>query len=174
MPYQFKKDEQTRLKTWDNYIHRKINPWAWLIFEEQKGDKAVVSLREDRSQKFEIAFTELEAPLGWEEVYEVVVPDVEKAKMIQSWMVGRGGISVWICRDLSQAGRTMFTPGDKKDEKPHWSMGFVEVVTDPKRIRIMLTETSTEKKDQRDKDNGWQYDRSLQEWFRLIPWKENV
>jgi hypothetical protein len=174
MPYQFKKDEQTKFKTWGDYIQRKINPWAWLIVEEQKGDKVVVSLQENRSVKLEVPLAELAVPFGWEEIYDVVVPDVEKAKMVQSWMVGRGGISVWTCQDLSQAGRTMYTPGDKKDEKPHWSMGFVEVVTDPKRIRIMLTETSSEKKDQRDKDNGWRYDRGMREWIRLVPWEENA
>jgi hypothetical protein len=171
MSYLFKAGEKTKLKTFSAYTSREINPWTWLIVKEVAGNQALVALQENPDRVFPVALSDLEAPLGYQESYDVIVPSREKAVMVTSWLVSRSGITVWASHDLSTAGRYMFTPGDKVSEgKPHWSVGLVETVTDSKRIRILVTEVSTEKKTEKQKREGWKYDRCMREWYRDIPY----
>lgn len=60
------------------------------------------------------------------------------------WIKDRGGVIVWKNQDLSTPSRgNMFTPlktedgMDRRNVKPHWSMGEPEVITDATRFRFV-------------------------------------
>jgi hypothetical protein len=64
----------------------------------------------------------------------------------------------------------MFTPGDRQD-KPHWSMGLIEVVTDPQRIKFKLLKETFDKPSEKEKKQfGWKYDRRVRVWWREEKW----
>jgi len=79
------------------------------------------------------------------QVYEVYPREVTT---MREWLTNRGGLAIWECLDLSDAGKTWTTPALSKDGKPtgapHWAAGKViatitdidkVVVTTPKEVR---------------------------------------
>lgn len=77
--------------------------------------------------------------------YEVYPREVTT---MREWLTNRGGLAIWECLDLSDAGKTWTTPAKTKDgkptEKPHWAAGKViatvtdlgqVVVTVPKEVK---------------------------------------
>ncbi len=125
-----------------------------------------------------VNFDDLQPPLGFQDVYEITVPSAEQAARTWSWLKERGGVTVWTCLDLSSAGRMMYTPATVEpggalrtpEQKPHWSMGFVETVTDPTRIKL-LVEIQADKKPDPKERHKWHYDKSLRQWWRTEEWK---
>jgi hypothetical protein len=72
-----------------------------------------------------VPLEQIDAPLGWKPVYEIVCKDKEQAdKVVNEWF--KLGIHVWTSADLSSAGRKSFTPfgaaGATQDSpaSPHW------------------------------------------------------
>jgi hypothetical protein len=165
--YQFKTGEKTKFKTFSDYTTRGLNLWTWLIVDESNAFSSKVHLAEDPAVSFDVLTKVLEEPIGFKEVYQVIVDDPEKKDQVLSWLQSRGGISVWCSHDLSTPGRYMYSPGDKSQNKPHWSMGIVEVVTDPARIEIHLEVTRANKPPKEEK-HKWKYDRRMREWYRLM------
>ena len=71
-------------------------------------------------------------------VYEVYPREVTT---MREWLLHRGGLAIWECLDLSDAGKTWTTPALSKDgkptEKPHWAAGAViATVTDPGQVVV--------------------------------------
>lgn len=176
MPYQFRKDEKVKFKTWSDYTSRELHPWTWLVVLAVDGDFVRVRPHEKPDVELTVPSKELDVPLGFQEIYTIEVESAAKAKSVWSWMKDRGGIAVFTSLDLSTAGRMNYFPATTEDGlpvtpemKPHWSMGYVETVTDPKRIKIVVCEVAPAKpKDAR--KNGWTYDRHRGDYYRYVPW----
>jgi hypothetical protein len=71
----------------------------------------------------------------------VCYPD-EVATM-REWLTKRGGLAIWECLDLSDAGKTWTTPALSKDgkptEKPHWAAGkVIETITDIDKVIVTV------------------------------------
>lgn len=170
MPYQFKETEKVKLKEFSAYSSRGLPIWAWLQIVSVNDTTAKVEVLngdQPTGQTVNIPTSEIQVPLGFKEVYEVVVGSVDDAKKLMGWIKDRGGVNVFTSLDLSCAGRQTFTAGDTEG-KPHWSMGFVEKVRDPKRFQFKL-EVESIKKPENAKKDGWKYDKHTQTWFRHDP-----
>jgi hypothetical protein len=165
--YQFKVGEKTKFKTFSDYTSRGFHPWARLIVDESDAFFTKGHLHENPEITFEAETKDLDTPMGYQDVYKIIVNDPEKKETILGWLKDRGGISVWCSLDLSTAGRYSYTPGDRSAEKPHWSMGFVEVVTDPRRIEVHLEITRLNKPEKENK-HKWKYDRRMREWYQVL------
>lgn len=105
--------------------------WAW--FEVLAANAKVCRLRHtsraanapDPAWEGDVPTEQVEAPLGWKPVYEIVCKDKEQAdKVVSDWF--KRGIHVWTSADLSSAGRMSFTPLDAagatadSPASPHW------------------------------------------------------
>jgi len=86
--------------------------------------------------------------------HTIYCQNAEEAAKVRSWLENGRGINVWISQELSSAGRTMYTPGDRND-KPHWSMELDETVRDPARIEIIDEEEVARKKALSIFDKAW-------------------
>lgn len=173
MPYSFSIGESTRLKRFDLYGKYALSAWARLSVQEVDGDRVLVKHMNPPSQPctccdpFWVEREELQTPLGWQETYDVIVTSYEESDKVKTWFRDRGGVAVFTSLDLSCAGRMMYTPGDKSEHKPHWSMGFVEVVTDPTRIKFYLEISRDDKPTEKEKRTaGWKYDKHRKDWYR--------
>lgn len=166
MPYTFQPGEKAKFKLFEHYTSRNLHPWITVEVKETRDD-AVVVVAADR--EFTVSAVDLQAPYGWEEIYDVC-NDEENLRKVHSWLTTRGGVNIWRSLDLSAAGRSTFTPGDVGRGKPHWSMGFVETVTDPSRLKFILAETKDSKPDNAKKE-GWKYARKGRIWWRETPWQ---
>ncbi len=176
MSYAFKPGQKVKFNNFNYYTERKIDPWTWLVIDSiDEKNFATMHVADNPRFSLGAGVEDLQKPIGFEEVYTVIVKDGFEASKVHSWLSTRGGIAVWTCLDLSCAGRTMFAPGtyDGKvtDEtmKPHWSYGLVEIVDNPKRIEIQIEETTHTKP----KDKGWTWDKHYREWYRRVPWSHN-
>jgi len=64
----------------------------------------------------------------------------EELPRILDWIANRGGVAVWLNRDLRSAGSKTFTPACQPDgkpsERPGWQFGPipVEIITDPAHV----------------------------------------
>jgi len=62
---------------------------------------------------------------------------LDNAQQVWSWLTTRGGIGIWGCLDLAQAGKTWTCPINDAEGNPtrkqHWSMTNepIRVITDP-------------------------------------------
>jgi len=105
--------------------------WAW--FEVLAATEQTCRLRHiaravnapDPAWEGDVSTEQVEAPLGWKPVYEIICKDKEQAdKVVSEWF--KRGIHVWTSADLSSCGRKSFTPfgaaGATQDEpaSPHW------------------------------------------------------
>jgi len=105
--------------------------WAW--FEVIAAGSGTCRLRHiaravnapDPVWEGEVLTEQVEPPLGWKPVYEIICKDKEQAdKVVSEWF--KRGIHVWTSADLSCAGRKSFTPfgaaGAAQDSpaSPHW------------------------------------------------------
>ncbi len=179
MSYTFKVGEKVKFKTWSDYTSRGISPWALLIVAEvgQNGYARVLLDEKIDEPALPVPVSDLQPPLGFQDVYKIAVGSPEHAAIVWSYLKERGGVMVWTCLDLSRAGHMMYTPatvepGGAQDaeQKPHWSMGFVETVTDPTRIKL-LVEIQADKKPDPKERHKWHYDKSLRQWWRTEEWK---
>lgn len=177
MSYNFKPGERTKFKIFDDYTSRGLSVWTNLTVEEVIMPFARV-LPDDSAVTFQVRVEDLQPPLGFQDIYTIVVKSREKAKEVFSWLSERGGIAVFTCLDLGAAGRTSYLPAvtDRvrvtPDMKPHWSMGYVEIVEDSNRVRIEI-ETEQDKKPDKSilKKEGWKYDKRNKEWYKREEWK---
>jgi len=174
--YVYSPGELVKFRQYSQYTVRNLNPWIWFVVDKVEGSKVHVHLNEHPEQKLVIESIDLDPPIGYEDIYTVVVKTEEMAERVWSWLGDRGGIAVWTSHDLGNPGRQMFTPATMDGKlvdgklKPHWSMGLTEIVKDPKRIKIEI-ETTTEKVDKKDRKN-WTYDKHNREWYQRRAWSQ--
>jgi hypothetical protein len=105
--------------------------WAWFIVlvasektcRIQHTSRAVSA--PDPPWEGDVPTKQIDPPLGWKPVYEIVCKDKKQAdKVVSEWF--KRGIHVWTSADLSSGGRKSFTPfgaaGATQDEpaSPHW------------------------------------------------------
>lgn len=135
-----------KLRAFDMYTHLKPDdeipapgPWAHLIVDEvtlHEGTPYWVHLHEraetraldkaekygDRLWKGVVGLDQIDRPLGWEPVYEMMCKDRAQAeRVVNDWF--KRGIEVFPCQDLSCAGRMMYRPVDPETtgKAPHWA-----------------------------------------------------
>jgi len=164
MLYEFKTGDEVKLKELDYYTFYKVPPWSSLKILEAKGNSFLLTTKEGTS--FWCEYEKLSLPLGFQEEYSICVTEKTEAA-VREWMKSRGGIAVWVSHDLSTPGRYMYTPGDRSNDKPHWSMGLVEVVTNPKRIKLMREEVRHDKPSPKEW-TLWKYDKRNRLWWRHV------
>lgn len=134
--------ELVKFKLFDQYTSRNLHPWAWLLVLSVDGN-GDVTLQHHNGTKMEgepfvASAREIDPPLGWERVYQVVNADIKEINKVRSWLLSGSGVAVWVSHDLGTAGRRMFTRGDADHNlSPHWSMRIADIVTDPARIELM-------------------------------------
>lgn len=186
--YQFKPGEETRFKLFEDYTSKDLNPWTGVIVDKVEDCKfevfADVHMKEDPEKKFRVKYSDLQIPIGYEDIYTVGVTSVAEAEKVWSWLSAGRGIACWLSEDLSCAGRRMFTPGitgdgetvTKEDRsfRPHWSMGLVEVVNDPKRFKFEIVHSVYTKPDNVTRaewlKQGWKRDKGNRDWYRVEAW----
>lgn len=122
--------------------------WSWFVVKEVRNDKTARLVQYDEGVErgaplvIPIAFKEgniwrqvIQAPTGWEPKYTIHAKNADEIAKMKDWLESGRGIKVWQSQDLSCAGRQVFTPGDV--EQVHWSMGSLEVIHDPDRIKFV-------------------------------------
>jgi len=147
--------ERFKLKNWEAYDKIGVNQWSWLkrLDDVFCGDDPVLMLEvldgdkpTGRVMVFEAK--DVQPPMYWSPVYDIHCEGndrntaYKKARNIMKWLMERGGVAVFGSQDLGSAGSMMYGPADTYLEdaakKPHWSMGRVDIVTDPERITFIL------------------------------------
>lgn len=163
--------DHVKLSELQFYSALKLHPWGWFEVDELLENACwvhtILCAAGVQSRRLMLAYENLQKPICWQERYEMTGQDQDQAQKMVDWLETRGGISVWACEDLSQAGRLMFTPGDRSTEKPHWSMGLVEVVTDRQRCNIGYEVLRLEKPPITEKFL-WTKVRGENEWYRRV------
>lgn len=168
--YQFKKGEKTKLNLFELHGRYELRAWTRLLVQKVDGDNITVRMLEAPYKEITVPYSELEKPLGFQPVYHIVVGEKEEAETTLSWFKTRGGITVWTSHDLGSAGRFMYTPADNGVEnKPHWSMGLVEIVTNAERIKLFI-ETLYNAKGKPKEKGDWKYDKRQRVWYKTDPY----
>ncbi len=164
--------EKIRLKMFHFYGQHGLSAWTHLEVVTLKEFCCVCKTTSSTEEKeVVIEYGIIETPIYWSEQYMVTTTSETKALEVMEWLANRGGVTVWGSLDLGTAGRTMFTPADKgSDAKPHWSMSFVETVTDPERLDIGYDQIRYDKPP-KSEAKTWTYDRRHKEWYRRVPMK---
>ena len=147
--------ERFKLKSMEAYRKADIHVcWAWFKRLESDSLKPTAVLAEHidgptatgETRVIEIRY--IQPPVYWAPVYDIHCEGDDRdsayklARNIMKWLVERGGVAVFGSLDLGSAGSMMYGPADTYLEdaakKPHWSMGRVDIVTDPERITFIL------------------------------------